>query len=247
MNIDSAFAIGSSHEICQDYAVCVNNDVVVSDGCSSSKHSDIGARIIANLTLKSSIWGYLVYHHYVVMGIKEFLQQNPHLPTECMDATFLHLAANEAGVRIRYAGDGYIIAKFNNGTISVQELEYDKGYPRYISYFTNKERMDAYRSLQQNLWLNSYWSNKPDIEKSIIAEDKKVEFTFSGGVESITITTDGLKSMTRKDGRPTTILEIARDIIDYKNKAGRFVQRRLNRIKEIYNHYDDLAIGAVIL
>ena len=60
MNADSTFTIGSSHQVCQDYAVAgLRNDrglasqrnrlayAVVSDGCSSSIDSDFGSRLLS--------------------------------------------------------------------------------------------------------------------------------------------------------------------------------------------------------
>ena len=45
---DAAFIIGSRHTCvampCQDYARAAPNVVVVSDGCSSGAHTDLGAR-----------------------------------------------------------------------------------------------------------------------------------------------------------------------------------------------------------
>ncbi|HYO91642.1 MAG TPA: hypothetical protein VEQ40_08400, partial [Pyrinomonadaceae bacterium] len=61
MNADSAFLIGATHAVCQDYAVAGNGTpderaavsnlqanpyVILSDGCSSSPDTDIGARLL---------------------------------------------------------------------------------------------------------------------------------------------------------------------------------------------------------
>ena len=50
MNADSAVNIGSTHSLCQDYVIARNPDrapyVVLSDGCSSSNDTDIGARLL---------------------------------------------------------------------------------------------------------------------------------------------------------------------------------------------------------
>ncbi|MFN2514557.1 MAG: protein phosphatase 2C domain-containing protein, partial [Pyrinomonadaceae bacterium] len=61
MNVDSAFIIGATHAVCQDYAVAGNGlpthqardenspaapYLILSDGCSSSPDTDIGARLL---------------------------------------------------------------------------------------------------------------------------------------------------------------------------------------------------------
>src|SRR6185295_18680312 len=46
MNTDAAINIGSTHSVCQDYAIARNGYVVLADGCSSSPDTDIGARLL---------------------------------------------------------------------------------------------------------------------------------------------------------------------------------------------------------
>ena len=52
MKIDSAFQIGKTHDICEDFALTgTKNSIVpytiVSDGCSSSPLTDVGSRILS--------------------------------------------------------------------------------------------------------------------------------------------------------------------------------------------------------
>lgn len=64
MNSDSLFVIGSDHDICQDYVAHHNNGVksyiVLADGCSGSKDSDVGARVLvkSHEIIYSSCRGY---------------------------------------------------------------------------------------------------------------------------------------------------------------------------------------------
>ena len=52
---DSYFEIGNTHMVCQDYALNGSSPdnrlhySIVSDGCSSSKHSEIGAQILCHV------------------------------------------------------------------------------------------------------------------------------------------------------------------------------------------------------
>ena len=54
MNADAYFTIGKEHVqkdpfVCQDYAAVVGpGRVVLSDGCSSSRHTDFGARLLCD-------------------------------------------------------------------------------------------------------------------------------------------------------------------------------------------------------
>ena len=50
INVDHYMTIGSSHQVCEDYIISGTEPfpyIILSDGCSSSKDTDIGARILA--------------------------------------------------------------------------------------------------------------------------------------------------------------------------------------------------------
>jgi len=59
MNADSYFEIGSTHLVCQDYALSgLYKDMcygIVSDGCSSAENSEIGAQILCHGARYSSL------------------------------------------------------------------------------------------------------------------------------------------------------------------------------------------------
>ena len=47
---DYIFSIGKEHKVCEDYVIVDNEKIpmiIVSDGCSSSDFSDIGARLLS--------------------------------------------------------------------------------------------------------------------------------------------------------------------------------------------------------
>ena len=53
MNKDSFFKIGSTHNICQDYAISGRDEhykvdyAIISDGCSGAEDTDIGSRLVS--------------------------------------------------------------------------------------------------------------------------------------------------------------------------------------------------------
>ena len=47
MNTDCAFYIGTTHEVCQDYALTGEYSVAIADGCSGSVLSDFGSRVLS--------------------------------------------------------------------------------------------------------------------------------------------------------------------------------------------------------
>src|SRR6476659_1428102 len=46
MNADATINIGATHALCQDYVIAKDRHVILSDGCSSSPDTDIGARLL---------------------------------------------------------------------------------------------------------------------------------------------------------------------------------------------------------
>ena len=57
MNADSVFNIGATHAVCQDYVIARSGEttfgspnagpyIILSDGCSSSPDTDMGARLL---------------------------------------------------------------------------------------------------------------------------------------------------------------------------------------------------------
>ena len=71
MNSDSYFEIGNTHQICQDYALSGNyKDMyysVVSDGCSSAEHSEIGAQILCHVAR----YNLQLHYDLFVEGVKQ--------------------------------------------------------------------------------------------------------------------------------------------------------------------------------
>ena len=55
MKLDSAFQIGKTHDVCEDFALTGTFEdekntaryVIVSDGCSSSQNTDLGSRLLS--------------------------------------------------------------------------------------------------------------------------------------------------------------------------------------------------------
>ena len=54
MNANCAINIGSTHALCQDYALARNDGpyVILSDGCSSSPDTDVGSRLLVKASEK---------------------------------------------------------------------------------------------------------------------------------------------------------------------------------------------------
>jgi hypothetical protein len=176
MKADSYFEIGSTHLVCQDYAITYASDdiayAIISDGCTSSQDTDTGARILSIVakdvlnyliqrqrfeTIKDKKW----FMNNFVLTFKELVikkclevKGSLNLSVDSFDATLL--------VTIVYPGyhpllvgwgDGNYIIKYKDGRVRTISISYDKNMPYYLSYRMCYEKDMAYRSEQTNLGL----------------------------------------------------------------------------------------------
>lgn len=170
MKTDSIFEIGSSHDICQDFALTgtVNEKIyfaIVADGCTEShKHSgevDFGARVLAYAAREA-----LRYMFARIPDLKtaqECLPDfNSNLREKILDATkeigsllnlselfsdaTLVIAITDGKIALTLTyGDGGVIVYKRNGDIIYREVSFLSSAPYYLSYLRNKGRNDGYR------------------------------------------------------------------------------------------------------
>jgi len=166
MNADSYFEIGHSHKVCEDYALSgVQGDLayaIVSDGCSSSKDSDVSARLLVHISRDALLYLHrrkLLYDPnflessfratFEEIVIKKCLEVKDTLrfPCDIFDATLLIAAAvgDVWGRKILFSwGDGYFILKRPSGAVDVISLSYESNAPYYLSYELSQDKHDAY-------------------------------------------------------------------------------------------------------
>ena len=168
MNTDCSFYIGTTHEICQDYALTNNNSIVISDGCSGSIKSDIGARILSITTMNKMKE---LENLYNFEGKECILLARPsiqilNLPYECLDATILSAIIYDDSIQTMCYGDGVIAIKIKNKDIIIINCSYIDSYPFYINYFYDKT--GRYKN-----WINN--NNKRKICLSTIKKDESID------------------------------------------------------------------------
>ena len=277
LGCDSYFTIGSGHTVCQDYARASvlpslgagapRAIAIVADGCSSSRHSDIGARLLVLSALESAKQiDYFEATHVV--------QQAAHVAgmlaadRECLDATLLMVHQRSDGrIQLWAAGDGTFAAVRRDGSLETWTLDCG-GAPGYLSYLVDGARMRRYlaagfgcRRMQRAVdgmlcevvvstvatapvfrQAHSFvWTR--DLEPS----DYRMVMAMSDGVSSFTRTRpDGSRSCVRE-------LEVVRQLVAIKTSRGEFLVRRCRRFLGRYcriqqwSHSDDLATAALML
>jgi hypothetical protein len=164
MNADSYFEIGHSHKICEDYALAgVEGNLtyaIVSDGCSASDDSDVGARLLSHIARDVLLYfnrRKLLYDFSFLKNsfkttfeeiiLRKCLEVRDTLKFsyDIFDATLLIAAGVGHHSKILFAwGDGYFILNRPSGDIDVISLRYDSGAPYYMSYQLSDDKRAAY-------------------------------------------------------------------------------------------------------
>ena len=125
MNTDCYFGIGSTHKICQDYAIAANGLIIVSDGCSTVVHSDFGSRLLTKAAEDHVYRGYrddLMLHG--VIRTAEVFCKSLSLPVEALSATLLIGKIENNCFSILCVGDGVIAAQHRSGELFIYDYKY---------------------------------------------------------------------------------------------------------------------------
>ena len=152
MNVDAAYTMGSTHTVCQDYAFAnmtpQRSYVIVSDGCSASNYSDIGARILVHQTsalMNDSLPLNSELFHEVLERSRHIVSQLS-LPMCTLDCTLMVADRYDHEVRILISGDGALSYQYEGELPVVRERSYPTNAPGYISYWGDQERTELYCS-----------------------------------------------------------------------------------------------------
>lgn len=162
MNADSAFQIGATHAVCQDYSLAwdrsrtaaetsagsqVSAYVILSDGCSSSPDTDTGARLLA----KAAAQTLLERGKQSILSPAEIHRESARralawakllgLPPESVDATLLIAQVEDDELIASCTGDGVLCFQSAAGALDVYSISYPSGYPLYPAYAHQPERL----------------------------------------------------------------------------------------------------------
>lgn len=256
---DNYFHIGGAHltggKPCQDYAISDVCDqaafAIVSDGCSTGRHTDVGSRLLT-LSTASAIRNHWSVHRRIdvvetsslisvqqnvlLTGMRDTLGLIP----EDLLATCVYAYVSSDGGIVHVQGDGVVVIKYRDGRIAMRNFEWLNNMPFYPMYkngnlnrFINAHGGDLKkRCLQEENIIMSDDGN-------IISSDLK-EYSLSSGIngvtiniscddleneiEFITVFSDGVTQIDGVDWR-----EAVKMFMAFKNTKGEFLKRRMIR------------------
>lgn len=280
MNADSAFHIGSAHAVCQDYALaCIpaaqaegfGPYAILSDGCSSSPDTDIGARLLAKAVEQTLLKSRglpapdLAETHTEAARLALSWAELLGLCPQAVDATLLTAHLDGEKLFIGCSGDGVICLQAWGGALDVYSISYPSGYPLYPSYAHQPERLRSLkeagragkevrryhsRSVGERLQLLGLSSGGSPTEVfSFRAADYQCAALFSDGIHSFFQARETEAGSPRE---PVPLDSVVRDLISFKHPRGAFVARRVKMFlrdcqRRGWQHADDLAAGALHL
>lgn len=246
---DSIFLKGSSHQICQDYALHTEDSAVGSDGCSGSPNTDVGARVLSHIAIsnlnryKKNTEQIRYSANDAALGI-ELLN----LPKEALDATLFGFKVIDNEVFCFICGDGYVYKKYKAGDSSFTSISFEPNMPFYPSYFTDLKRLDQYRKENPTVTLQTnYFDDEGDFEASYPAVDFcRFDAEELKEIECLLIFSDGLGTF-QLNKSTLPLDDVVKSITNFKSYSPGFIQRKvLNGIKKDFKgeltHWDDLSV-----
>lgn len=265
-NQDCAFAIGKTHDVCEDYARAgmagtLGDEMpyaVISDGCSGSPDTDFGARFLVAAAAECYAKFKELRPDWIIWRAANCVP--PAIQTACLDATLLFASVGDDGkARGHVVGDGYVAFKMRNGDLMVYELDHG-GAPGYLSYKLDADRMTRYvgqfgAHFKWRVFKNG--EKLHDLEYSKFTENPEAQFFAFGytidEVEMVAVFSDGVASFSDAEFKPVPALDVISRLCDVKSYTGEFIKRRLKWfltkecVKSGWIHADDVSMGAIYI
>ncbi len=269
---DSYYYMGKTHHYCQDYSIhCTQTKsylnhpfVAISDGCSSSKDTDIGARLLLKTIYNNSLFSF-DRGLYDSFSIAKSIAETMFLDSTCLDATILFAElTNPTCGTIGCSGDGFVIKINRNNDIEITEITFPSGAPYYLNYVFNEERKQLFIDhFSLKRLIKKYVISNGIVSQPIITKDTDGTIYYDSftvkDYKYICVSSDGLAAFMEKISNDTFIYnsplqptDVIKQIIAFKNANGEFVKRRLLSFKKTCDstnwlNEDDVSVGALYL
>lgn len=256
---DHYFHIGGMHlnsgKPCQDYAISgVHDDValaVISDGCSTGRHTDVGSRVLALSTATAIREHWIVNRNtlgktvsqevnlqqkIVLAGVRQTLG----LLSSDMLATCIYAYISPKGGIVHVQGDGVVALKYRDGRISLSNFEWENNTPYYPAY-QGDGLQNFIKAHGDDLSVMCLSEEKITTEVGIdFPESQYQHYMLKEGIRGITIDisaevlsselefiaifSDGVTQIDSLDWREAVL-----EFLSFKNVRGEFAKRRMIR------------------
>ena len=273
MNTDVFFTTGTTHKICQDYALN-NRDpskpfVIVSDGCSSAPDTDFGSRLLVKAA-EPHIYQECFHDTdaflYGVLSNAHTYCRTLQLPDDSLCATLLLAKIEGNFFKTICVGDGLVATKdAQTGELIIHEYDFESGAPYYLRYELDPAIKAGYFEKFGNKGTRTTYVIKPDgtvTSTSIPLPFDKDNIYFDESfpldrVEFVAIFSDGAKAFvkqnltsTSKQNKVVTVTDILKETLSFKGYVGEYVQRRCNKAFKTFRdeglqNCDDFSLAVI--
>lgn len=149
---DHYYTIGKAHTVCEDFVMQGDRPtpfIILSDGCSGSRNTDIGARILAltteHLLGNASHWplDYTVFGRELInraWNVADRMQ----LDNNVLDATVMLAFLHQESILVYVYGDGCLLFVDYKGNVGFIEIAFTHNAPYYLTYWHDEERWQEY-------------------------------------------------------------------------------------------------------
>ena len=254
---DVHFAIGQTHDICQDYGLAEDPaqsglaehlaQAIVCDGCSSSPNTDWGARFIA----RAAATAFRPFDPANVVQRADIYRNTLQLAPQSLDATLLMIRETpDHDAEVIAHGDGVIVARRRDGTYQHWSITFSHNAPSYLSYLLDKNRLETYLAAGGQRLINGGDVTPADPREAVRQVFPRAEY------DVVLVMTDGATSFQKRDGTrfvPVPLEDVLHQIMDFKTLTHGFIKRRLGRFlgkfceQNGWAHNDDFAVAGMVL
>lgn len=273
VSADHNFHIGTQHlkvgKPCQDYAISGTTErdafAIVSDGCSSGGHTDIGARLSV-LATKNAIAAHKEVHRVVdPVSVSTVCVINLVSYQELLNLSIRDLLAtnvwavleDRTDLTVHVTGDG-VFAICIDGAVTAYRYEWHNNTPFYMAYERDPELSAGFKAhhgevlspLTCEVWDIAGEHTLLDsislgAEEGMRGVTSRFTFPSSASECFVALFSDGVEQV---GDRPWQ--DVVKSLLSFKSTSGAFVTRRMNRyLREeaaLGNHpVDDIACAVI--
>ncbi len=229
MEADAHFILGSTHAVCQDYALAGRAGsrwaAIVCDGCSSSPDTDFGARVLARAFLAALLRDAPVPEavDLALAGARAVIA-NLALPPDALDATLCGWVVEKNVAHGFIHGDGVLAVRRSAG-VEIHHATQPANAPDYPSYRCDPRRALAHRQKYGPDTMITVTGVNP--RTFAVSRDYRVEFPC---VEIIALAAFSDGAATVSNGTATLPTSSVADALTrFPQANGTFFCRRLRR------------------
>ena len=238
--------------VCQDYALAVPGEVWLSDGCSSSPHTDFGARLLCRMAVVHGFSGAAEYARPLLTSLN--------LPPESLDATLLMARRTRTNIWVFVRGDGVVVARRRDGTHVTIVIEYPSGAPLYPNYDLDLDRLARYEAqFGTRKVVTRQDGQKREVHEETAHDHPRCISDFIFPVDEynlVLIMSDGASTFRRPVAGQQGLTEsvpletVVEEMLAIKSFGGEFIHRRAKRFLASaaangWHHEDDFSVAGL--